>query len=130
MLRLGHLSELQAAKGYHFTDGPYVEYNCSPGFTMSPEEMTALPATLNAVMSEMISEKIDTQVEFLSNTEAGELCQSDLSSYPAQVRVVTVAGNPCPCGGTHVANTEQLAGLEVTKAKIKKKVLKISYLFK
>ena len=123
MLRLGHLSKLQAAKGYHFTDGPYVEYNCSPEFAMTPDELAALPATLNTVMNEMIAEKIETRVEFLSNTEAGELCKSNLSSYPDHVRVVTVAGNPCPCGGTHVANTEQLAGLGVTKAKIKKKVL-------
>jgi alanyl-tRNA synthetase len=78
----------------------------------------------------MVLDKTVTQVDFLSNAAAASVCASDLSSYPPTVRVVTVAGSPCPCGGTHVLHTGLLQGLEVTRAKTKKKVLKISYLFK
>lgn len=127
MLQLGHLSMLKAAKGYHFVDGPYVEYTCSPEFSMSAEELGNLPGQLSAVMREIVAERLETKVEFLSNQEAAELCKSDLAGYPAVVRVVTVAGNPCPCGGTHVENVALLEGIEITKAKIKKKILKISY---
>ena len=129
MLRLGHLGPLKAAKGYHFVDGPYVEYTCTPEFSMSPEEISRLPELLNEVLNGMISDSQDTLVQYLRNEDAGVLCQSDLKGYPDEVRVVTIAGNPCPCGGTHVTNTNQLSGLQVTKAKTKKKILKISYTF-
>lgn len=51
-----------------------------------------------------------------------------MSSTPA-VRVVEVAGGPCPCGGTHVRNTQELGAVEVTriKATAKKRLLKVSY---
>jgi alanyl-tRNA synthetase len=41
--------------------------------------------------------------------------------------MMSVTGNPCPCGGTHVASTDQLGEVTVTKIKKKKNTLKVSY---
>ncbi|CAN0443394.1 unnamed protein product, partial [Discosporangium mesarthrocarpum] len=43
------------------------------------------------------------------------------------LRVVTVAGGSCPCGGTHVRSTGELRGAKVTKVKAKKGCLRVSY---
>lgn len=43
------------------------------------------------------------------------------------MRIVTVAGLPCPCGGTHVSSTRKLEGVRVTKVKAKKGTLRVSY---
>ena len=45
----------------------------------------------------------------------------------ASIRVVRIAGEGCPCGGTHVGSTAELASLRVTKIKAKKDNLKVSY---
>ena len=37
--------------------------------------------------------------------EAATVCGCDTTNYPDEVRVVTMSGFPCPCGGTHVVDT-------------------------
>ncbi len=125
--RLGLLDQLAPAKGYHFADGPYVEYTCKSSFTLTTEEVGELVGKLNAAVASMAEEKIPTTIEFLDNSAASDKCGTDLSSYPALVRVVSVGGFPCPCGGTHVTTTEDLNGITVTKIKVKKNIMKISY---
>lgn len=49
------------------------------------------------------------------------------SEPKAATRIVTVAGLACPCGGTHVRSTGQLAGARVTKVKAKKGAVRVSY---
>ena len=39
-----------------------------------------------------------------------------------------IGGLGCPCGGTHVCNSRELKGIKVTKIKIKKDVIKVSYI--
>ncbi|CAN0031420.1 unnamed protein product, partial [Choristocarpus tenellus] len=48
-------------------------------------------------------------------------------SLGTPVRVVTVAGGSCPCGGTHVNSTLALQGTKVTKVKPKKGTMRVSY---
>jgi hypothetical protein len=45
----------------------------------------------------------------------------------AAVRIVSVAGGPCPCGGTHVRNTRELGRVQITKVKSKKNTIRVSY---
>jgi len=160
MHRCGFLSQyhLKATKGYHFTDGPYVEYeitsndtnntnNTNSSSAVTPEVMNAMVPALNRVLQAIVAEGISTQVALLSRTAAAEqVCGAgeerqgggssggggscDMNEYPEEVRVVTVAGYPCPCGGTHVASTLELEGCEVTKIKKKKSTLKVSYQIK
>jgi Ser-tRNA(Ala) deacylase AlaX len=125
MKRIGYSTKLSPGKGYHFPDGPYVEYSGE----LTEEELTSLPNLLNEHIQQMISEQIPSQFHILSKEEASVLCECDTSasSYPDLVRVVEIARSACPCGGTHIDNTMELDGLQITRIKKKKKILKISY---
>lgn len=96
MQRCGIFSQLKATKGYHFSDGPYVEYQGS----ISEAQLGTLPVDLNNEMQRIISESIPTTVELMDNASAGSVCGCDTSSYPPRVRVVSLAGVSIPCGGT------------------------------
>ena len=52
-----------------------------------------------------------------------------VSAFPegASVRVVTLAGQGCPCAGTHVRSTAELAGVRVQRVRCKKGKTKVSY---
>lgn len=126
MQQLGYPSSvLKPLKGYHFADCPNVEYEIQPGNNLSEEELKTLPERLTAKLAELCD--IETVVETLSKEEASQALEGDLEGYPDTVRVVSVAGVKCPCGGTHVRNTTELGIVTVTKLKKKKNNLKISY---
>eukprot|EP01036_Dinobryon_divergens_P026277 gene26278-34902_t len=112
--------KLLPAKGYHFTDGPYVEYQMveGDGGVLEPSEqlLKAFVGDLNESMKAIIQEDIPTEISI----EASE-------GYDGFTRTVNLAGVSCPCGGTHVISTKQLESVTVTKAKRKKNILRISY---
>ena len=57
-------------------------------------------------------------------------CCVDVDDYIPEgkpVRVVSMAGYGCPCGGTHVDNLRELGKVEVTKIKSKKGNTRVSY---
>jgi Ser-tRNA(Ala) deacylase AlaX len=122
MERLQLSKRLIPSKGYHFADGPYVEYIVQEGCTITEEELKSLPSKLTEMISVIIHECIPskTTIEFPAPDEL----EGAIYKYN---RVVEVAGCSCPCGGTHVNNTSELVGVIVTKAKKKKDIVKISY---
>ena len=99
------MDKMIAIKGYHFSDGSYVEYDLTPGSSLTAEELNTLPAALTAEMQKIIEEAIPTSITMMEREEAGILLNCDTSAYPEIVRVVKIADFPCPCGGTHVDNT-------------------------
>ena len=118
-------------KAYHYLEGPYVEYQ---GKIDGDREQ--LLSNLQQAFAQLVSENVDTTIELLPKDQAIEVCNRtaenfDLSGYPQQknVRVVTVAGWPCPCGGTHVASTGELIENKwgITGIKTKKGVVRIKY---
>ena len=121
--RLGFWDRIQSGKGYHFPDNPYVEY-CGQ---LTAKEMETLPDILNEEIKIIVSEDIPTNIFMEDKVIAGELCGIDTSNYPDEVRVVEVAGCPCPCGGTHIKSTQDLGNINVSKCKKKKKNIRISY---
>lgn len=125
LLRLGLDHLFVATKGYHFLDGPYVEYRVGKDFDRSI--LDSLPDQLNEKLQELIEEKIETEIKTMNKIDAGTLCKCDTSTYPDEVRVLIVASFPCPCGGTHVTNTSEFGDVKVTKCKKKKDLVKISY---
>eukprot|EP00611_Tribonema_gayanum_P032359 TRINITY_DN9626_c0_g1_i1.p1 TRINITY_DN9626_c0_g1~~TRINITY_DN9626_c0_g1_i1.p1 ORF type:complete len:224 (-),score=37.50 TRINITY_DN9626_c0_g1_i1:472-1143(-) len=106
-VRNAGFAALTPTKGYHFEDGPYVEYEGA----LSVDDRATLVDKLNAELALLIEAAIETAV---SQSEAG-------------LRVVSVGGCACPCGGTHVRSTAELRGLRVTKAKAKSGRLRVSY---
>jgi Ser-tRNA(Ala) deacylase AlaX len=126
MQRLGLLDTLKATKGYHFSDGPYVEFQ-----GVITEELASLPSKMNEIITELVGSDVATEVEVMSREDAAVKCNYDTTNSPGSgdLRVVSIAGMPCPCGGTHVESTKNLQGLEVTKVKKKKDIYKVSYKF-
>jgi Ser-tRNA(Ala) deacylase AlaX len=108
MARCGQ--NLPPTKGYHFLDGPYVEYRGK----IPPEERETLLENLQAAFRDLVQEDVDTTIQTLPKEKANKVCNNiaqnfDLSDYPGEtVRVVSVANYPCPCGGTHVKSTGDL----------------------
>lgn len=122
--RNGLASLLKATKGYHFPDGPYVEYETK----LADAELAGWIPKLNASLKDIILEDIPSKTFTLSKAEAQKLFADEMEGYPEILRVVNVAQLPCPCGGTHVNSTSELIGISITKVKVKKGVVKVSYL--
>jgi Ser-tRNA(Ala) deacylase AlaX len=127
---------LPPTKGYHFLDGPYVEYKG----TIDAADRDEFLSQLKEVYEQLINEDIDTQIQTLSVDEAEERCNrlaknfnmkdfTDTTDENPSVRVVTVAGWNCPCGGTHVKSTGLLKerGWCVKGLKCKKGVVRVRY---
>ena len=135
MAKCGKL--LPPIKGYHFLDGPYVEYKGN----IPAEERPALLEQLQHAFAELVESDIETKIEMLSKSDAETVCNRVAENYfnlndfigdrDETVRIVTVAGWPCPCGGTHVKSTGELnkegRRWTVTGLKSKKGVVRVKY---
>lgn len=106
MSRIGYAA-LKPTKGYHFVDGPYVEYEGK----IAADERPRVVDALNAALVELIA--ADTPTAY--------------SWDAAGARIVDIGGESCPCGGTHVKSTGELGAVTVTRLKAKKAFLRVSY---
>ncbi|KAL3815561.1 hypothetical protein ACHAXA_001965 [Cyclostephanos tholiformis] len=124
-------------KGYHFMDGPYVEY-CSGavGGGIDAKERDAFLVRLKEAFQELIDDDVPTVIRTLPAEEAKSLCGDRLARNfdasdraDAPVRVVTVAGWHSPCGGTHVRSTGELKGRgwSVRGLRCKKGAVRVRY---
>jgi Ser-tRNA(Ala) deacylase AlaX len=121
---------LPAVKAYHFLDGPYVEYKGN----VPVEGRDKLVRDLQAAFQELVEEDVPTKIESMTRSEAELVCNRDsvdLSEYSEkdEIRIVTVAGWACPCGGTHVRSTADLKERKwnVNGIKSKKGIVRIKY---
>lgn len=122
-LRNVDYKDITPLKGYHFPDGPYVEY-------------------VGEVSGENIVEKLQNEVNNLTNAgfdvivkmsnieEAQKICYFFPLHIPEgkPIRIVSVWNNEyIPCGGTHVLNISELKGLKIKDVKNKKGNTRVSY---
>lgn len=132
MARCGKM--MKPSKAYHFLEGPYVEYVGE----ISENERSTVLSDLQAAFCQLVKENIDTEIALMSKEEADVLCNRQAQNFDMdvfadpltqQIRVVTVASFPCPCGGTHVRSTGDLeANLwGITGIKSKKGVVRVKY---
>lgn len=120
--RLGLSNILLPYKGYHFPDGPYVEYKIADTSSISKEEVFKdLLELINGTIDTIINEQIPT------NTTISFPATNESEIAYKYYRVVEVANISCPCGGTHVRNTQELEKMKISRIKTKKDVMKISY---
>lgn len=124
---VGHLME--PTKGYHFPNGPYVEYAATSATSAAAAELGVLEAA-EAKANRLIAQDGEVKIQTVSLAEVKNLSHfvPEYLSPEEPVRVVTVSGQwGCPCGGTHVKNLSQLKHMRVTKMKTKDGKLRVSY---
>jgi Ser-tRNA(Ala) deacylase AlaX len=111
---------LNPTKGYHFPEGPNVEYEGE--IENSPEILEKLQNSVN----ELISKKIQVVTYALSSQEAAK--QNLFVPVGKKARIVNFEGfNWCGCGGTHIRSSNEIGQIIIRKIKTKNKITKISY---
>jgi Ser-tRNA(Ala) deacylase AlaX len=99
-------------KGYHFLEGPYVEYKG----TIAVEERSTVLEHLQQAFQQLVDDDIVTSIQQLSPHEVQQVCDNSRiaenfnsdDGMESSIRIVTVAGWSSPCGGTHVKSTGEL----------------------
>jgi Ser-tRNA(Ala) deacylase AlaX len=128
---------LPSLKAYHYLDGSYVEYRG----TIPASDRDAVLQRLQDAFQLLLEQDIGTEIRVLDVDEADQLCNQDGSApvtmdvtpfvdpITQNVRVVTVAGYSCPCGGTHVRSTADLKANQwkITGLRCKKNVVRVKY---
>ena len=114
------LEDLKPTKGFHFSDGPYVEYE---GIIENPAEL--IPE-LEKMINDLIAQDLKIEKADLTPEEAKE--QGVWAPPGKLARVVNFEGFPsCGCGGTHVNSASEIGKVIVRKIKSKKGITKIAY---
>uniref|UniRef100_M4E070 Threonyl/alanyl tRNA synthetase SAD domain-containing protein n=1 Tax=Brassica campestris TaxID=3711 RepID=M4E070_BRACM len=121
---LGHL---EPGKGYHFPDGPFVEYKG----VVPQAELLVKQKELEAEANELISKGGKVYADILPYEEASLLCGGTLPDYipkGSTPRVLRLGENPgCPCGGTHVSDISDIISMKITQMRTKKGMTKVFY---
>jgi Ser-tRNA(Ala) deacylase AlaX len=125
MTALFELNGMRAIKGYHFPEGPYVEFDGLLNEAEREEVATALQERIDA----MVAADEGIEVEAIDARElAARGIFSPVPPPPGKpCRVVTTCGYRSPCGGTHVARSGELKGLRVRRVKSKKGRTRVAY---
>lgn len=114
------LDPLKPIKGYHFLNGPYVEYE---GIITDTEKVKL---ELETRVNQLIKQRIDISAINISSDEA---IKQNLSIPEGKsARIIEFTGyEGCGCGGTHVKNTFEIGKITIRKIKSKKGNTRISY---
>ncbi|KAG9444761.1 hypothetical protein H6P81_016101 [Aristolochia fimbriata] len=106
------LAHLGPGKGYHFSDGPFVEYKG----TIPQNEVQSKQEELEREANALISEGVKVSAAVLPYEQASEMCGGSLPSYISKdsiPRIVKFGNYPgCPCGGTHVGDVAEIRSIK------------------
>ncbi|CAE7533647.1 alaS [Symbiodinium natans] len=101
-------------KGYHFPDGPYVEYLPSEeGRQVDLKDTKAKELVLQELaskMKELIDRNVPTGIGYVDGT-----------------RTITMDGVACGCGGTHVEFSGEIGEVTIKKIQSKQGNIRVSY---
>jgi Ser-tRNA(Ala) deacylase AlaX len=98
-------------KGFHFPDGPYVEYVLADDSRkLDPKEKDAVLTDIQANMDRLVASGGCVNIQ-----------------YKNGLRHIEMAGEVCPCGGTHVAKLSEIGGIKVKKMQNKQGNVRLSY---
>lgn len=115
----------QPGKGYHFPDGPYVEYQGSYEEIEKEKIMQHLENECNRI----IRQGAVTTTRSVSLEEASTIC-AHMFEFPAvvnMVRIVCFDEFCLPCGGTHVKNLSDIGRFSIRNMKQKQGFIRIGY---
>jgi Ser-tRNA(Ala) deacylase AlaX len=116
---------MRATKGFHFEEGPYVEFEGEP-----ETDVDTVVLTLQQKIDQLILEDQSVTASLVSHDEIIRQCQSVPANLPQDkpMRFVKIHPlEPVPCGGTHVRNLSELGKVSILKLKKRKGTTKISY---
>ena len=114
------------AKGYHFPDGPYVEFLGE----VAIEERESVRVQVEQKVNELINASLNTQIITSTKSQLAEVCPSVPDYLPDNkpVRVITfIPKLGCPCGGTHVKNSQDIKQINLNKIRVKGGQTRFSY---
>jgi len=102
-------------KGYHFPDGPYVEYAGSTSDT----DREKLRLDIEQSCNTFIRERRKTTLRFMPKGEMHTVCHfvPDYIPEGKPARVVMYGDFGVPCGGTHVSNLSEIGSMTIRKIK-------------
>lgn len=117
------LTALVPTKGYHFSDGPYVEYEAAG--TPLEAIQVAIPS-IEHECDALIAENIFTVVKSLTPEQAQ--AQGIWAPAGKSARIVGFGTyDPCGCGGTHVASSAAIGQIRIRKISLKNGAVKVAY---
>ncbi len=121
-------------KGYHFPEGPYVEY---AGTTEEEAGREKLKTDIEKTSNKIIQEGTPTKILFMKKEEMGSVCRFVPDYIPeGKPGRVVLFGDPStgskqafgvPCGGTHVSNLREIVSMTIRKVKQEKDRIRVSY---
>lgn len=117
---------LTPTKGYHFPDGPYVEYEGE----IAADERENIRVQIEKKANELIQSQLPTKTTSTNKAGLAEICSfvPDYVNDSKPIRVVTMVPKlGCPCGGTHVKNSSEIGKINLTKIRVKGGQTRISY---
>lgn len=112
-------------KGYHFPNGPYVEYSGE----LVADKIDAIRDSIEQMANELINQGIATRIEFMPKEAMSAVCRYVPEYLPEgkPARVVFYGDYGVPCGGTHVANLAEIKHMAIRKIKLEKGNIRVSY---
>jgi Ser-tRNA(Ala) deacylase AlaX len=125
MTAVDRLLGLPATKGYHFPDGPYVEF----AGVVPPESRDAVAERIQAELDRLVAEDSEVTWRFdsVENLRAAGVHMPAGIPEDKPTRVVITAGYHSPCGGTHVLRLGALKGLRAKNVRFKSGRTRVTY---
>eukprot|EP00238_Polyblepharides_amylifera_P001316 CAMPEP_0196571498 /NCGR_PEP_ID=MMETSP1081-20130531/1663_1 /TAXON_ID=36882 /ORGANISM="Pyramimonas amylifera, Strain CCMP720" /LENGTH=258 /DNA_ID=CAMNT_0041888469 /DNA_START=134 /DNA_END=910 /DNA_ORIENTATION=- len=121
------VDKLIPTKGYHFPDAPYVEYQGK----VDKEDIALLIERLNEEAANFIAQGSLVFAEEMDFLTAAQKCGGSLPDYipkDSKPRIVTIGDDDgCPCGGTHVANVNEIKSMKIIGVRVKKGSTRVAY---
>lgn len=117
--------EWTPGKGFHFPDGPYVEY-----IAVIPEQdKETIAKKLEELGNKYIQEELITATALVTKEQLKDYCRHVPTNIPEgkPIRIVSFADFGVPCGGTHVSNLKDLKYITIRKVKQEKDRVRVSY---
>lgn len=117
--------DLLPIKGHHFLNEAFIEM-----LITQPKQQDYAIDHINQRINQIVAAQATIEVLAMDWQQVNILRPYLSERIPANdiIRMIAINGfTPVPCGGTHLANTRELAGVKVTKIKRKKDRLKVSY---
>lgn len=116
--------ELKGIKGYHFPEGPYVEFQGK----LTSLSNTELIDTISKLSQECILNQAKIRIQQVDVNEYNELKSTSYTGN--KVRLMEIDSfEAIPCGGTHLRDLSELKTLSIKKIQASKGNTRISYLY-